>query len=397
VTASLIKAAADAGARGGSWRSVGKLPAALNWQSPDENAVLLDDGRVLVAGGTGAGFASVADCSVFDPDPGTWQKSASLSRPRALHTLTRLKDGSVLAAGGYAADSGFAGVATVERYYPKDKVWKPTTPMTRPRSAHTATLLADGRVLVTGGYADRAGTVAATSAAEVYDPKLETWTPTTTPMIDSRAGHQAVLLRDSRVLVIGGTVATGDDGAYTGLAFCEIFTPATDSWTPTGGMARPRWNNTTSLLPDGSVLVTGGGWPSWIDGWVYNSLGDWTAERYNPTTGLWSRDDDLSCARVWHRAVPLPDGRLLIMGGGNGVGLMTGFRSCAVYDPLTRGWEPAAGMATGRWGFLAVPLPDGQVLVAGGIEHINRSAGPWLLTDSTEIYAPGISTPAEGA
>ncbi|QBS44352.1 kelch repeat-containing protein [Nocardia sp. CS682] len=377
-------------ADGGTWTPAKNLPVAVNWQSPDENAVLLTDGRVLVAGGEGAKFASVSAGAVFDPVARAWTSTGPLAQVRAGHSLTALADGTALAVGGFPTPRvSPAGSATAERYNPTDGTWEPAGTMTVARTAHSATRLADGRVLVAGGRADRSSTTGTSASAEIYDPDAETWT-SIAPMNDARAAHQAVLLRDGRVLVIGGTANVGGAG-YTGLAFCEIYDPVADAWRPTGSMARPRFDNTATVLRDGTVLVTGGGSSGWIAGWVFNAHHDWTTERYNPVTGAWTRESDLSCARLFHRAVLLPDGRVLVIGGANAFGLLTGYRSAELYDPRTRKWHPVTGTATGRWGFGAVALDDGRVLVTGGVEHIDWSADDWELTASTEIY-----TPAEG-
>ncbi|MFC9439761.1 Kelch repeat-containing protein [Nocardia sp. NPDC057030] len=374
----------------GVWRSAKDAPVAVNWQGMGDNPVQLADGRVLIAGGQGTNFGSVSACAVFDPGPGTWTTTGPLTEARSGHTLTRLPDGTVLATGGYPMPQNtFAGLATAERFDPIAGKWISAGSMSVGRTAHSATLLADGRVLVAGGYADRSGTSGTTATAEIYDPDAKTWTKIK-PMNDARSVHQAVLLLDGRVLVIGGTADVGS-GTYTDLAFCEIFDPATGEWTPTGSTARPRFDNTATVLLDGTVLVTGGGWPGWVAGWAFNTGSDWTTERYNPATGVWTRDTDLSCARLYHRAALLHDGRVLVIGGANAKNMSTGLRSTAIYDPATMSWHQAAGLATGRWAFGALALADGRVLVTGGVDHLDGSSTNWRLTASTEIY-----TPAEG-
>lgn len=375
---------------GGTWTEAGELPVAVNWQAPDENAVVLADGRVLVSGGQDTNFAAVANCAVFEPSTGIWSTTGSLVTARSAHSTTLLADGTVLIVGGLTRTVRPSDMAPSERYDPVTGTWSPASESSPARAAHSATRLADGRVLVAGGYTERGQTFASAATAEIYDPIAHTWT-STTPMNDARDSHQAVLLRDGRVLVIGGTVSTGD-GTYAGLALCEIFDPHSGTWTATGSMARPRWNNTATVLADGAVLVTGGGWSGMVAGWVYNTHGDWTTERFDPATGIWTRDDDLSCVRVWHRAVPLHDGRVLIVGGGNGPAMRVGYRSCALYDPHTRSWRPAAGLHTGRWGFAAVALADGRVLVSGGVDDIDQSKNTWNLTNTTEIFTPPEGT-----
>ncbi|MFB8278049.1 Kelch repeat-containing protein [Nocardia colli] len=377
----------ESAARGGTWQTAKDLPFEVNWQGADDNPVQLEDGRVLVAGGQDTNFGSVSTCALFNPVLGTWTTTGPLAEGRSGHTLTRLEDGTVLAAGGYPAPrTSPAGLATAERFNPVTEKWTSAGTMSVGRTAHSATRLADGRVLVAGGYADRSGSTGTTASAEIYDPNAKTWT-SVDPMNDARSVHQAVLLRDKRVLVIGGTTDVGS-GAYTDLAFCEIFDPATGKWTPTGSTSRPRFDNTATVLRDGTVLVTGGGWPGWVAGWVFRSGSDWTTERYNPMTGTWTRDADLSCTRLYHRAVLLPDGRVLAIGGADASNMTTGLRSAALYDPVTKQWQPVAGLATGRWAFGALALADGRVLVTGGVDHVDGSSSAWGLTASTEIFTP---------
>ncbi|MEU7144802.1 kelch repeat-containing protein [Nocardia sp. NPDC046473] len=377
----------EASTEAGAWHAAKDVPLAVNWQGMGDNPVQLADGHVLIAGGQDTNFGSASACALFNPGLGTWTTTGALAEGRSGHTLTRLPDGSVLAAGGLPTpQTSNAGLATAERFDPVAGKWVAAGSMSVGRTAHSATLLADGRVLLAGGYADRSGSSGTTATAEIYDPTAKTWTPIES-MNDARSVHQSVLLHDGRVLVIGGTADVGS-GTYTDLAFCEIFDPATGKWTPTGSTARPRFDATATVLRDGTVLVTGGGWPGWVAGWVFNTGSDWTTERYSPITGTWTRDADLPCARLYHRAALLRDGRVLVIGGANASNVSTGLRNAALYDPTTKTWQQAAGLATGRWAFGALALDDGRVLVVGGVDHLDGSSTNWRLTASTEIYTP---------
>jgi hypothetical protein len=124
--------------------------------------------------------------------------------------------------------------------------WMRTASMTTARELHTATLLADGRLLVAGGF----GPSNWTASAEIYDPASGTWTATDS-LATARCCHTATLLPDGRVLVAGGY----DNGP---LATAEIYDPASGTWTATASMASARYYHTATLLPGGRVLVAGG-------------------------------------------------------------------------------------------------------------------------------------------
>src|SRR5262249_30297851 len=152
---------------------------------------------------------------------------------------------------------------SAELYDPATGSFTPTGPMRKPREQHTATLLADGRVLIAGGYTANeppaAGaiilasvrTVESTSSilasAELYDPATGTFSRTG-PMSTFRNDHTATLLKDGRVLVTGG----GGE-AYASSTSADLYDPQTGTFTKTGSMHTGRWLHTATLLPDGRV------------------------------------------------------------------------------------------------------------------------------------------------
>jgi N-acetylneuraminic acid mutarotase len=151
--------------------------------------------------------------------------------------------------------------------------------------------------------------------------------------------------------------------------------PAPAGWIATGGLATGREAHTATLLDNGMVLVAGGFVGS--DGGPEATA---SAELYDPRTGTWHRTGSMACGRGGHVAVPLPDGRVLVLGGWNQDQAVP---TVEVYDATTGSWTGAAPLPTPREGFAAT-LVGNKVLVTGGYE---RTGGTALST--SELYDPG--------
>ena len=207
-------------------------------------ATPLDGGSVLVAGGQ---LPAVSGTERYDAVSERWSAAANMSTARRGHTATRLADGRVLIAGGFTCcdQTGEVVLNTAEVYDPRSDVFQPTGAMLNARGFHAATLLADGRVLVTGGFA--AGGDSTTASAEIYDPLTGRFTAAGA-MQAGRSVHSAILLTDGRVLVVGGLQPT---------SMTDIFDPQTGVWLP-GPTPAPAVAATATLLRNGKVLVFGG-------------------------------------------------------------------------------------------------------------------------------------------
>jgi hypothetical protein len=342
-----------------SWTATGSL---LNPRS-DHTATLLADGPVLVAGGGGTGLSGLlATAELYDPASGSWTATGNMNGIRILHTATLLADGKVLVAGGAddISETSVNALATAELYDPVTGSWTATGPMIEARAHHTATLLADGKVLVAGGSGSGSGSDSL-ATAELYDPATGSWTATS-GMIEARTRHTATLLPDGRVLVAGGDSSSGPQ-----LASAELYDPGTGSWTVTGTMVRDRAGHLATLLPDSSVLVAGG-----------SSSGsglEATAELYDPSTGSWTATANMNGEHLGGTATLLDDGSVLVAGGGG-----TGGEE--LYDPGTGSWAATASMLEERTSHTATLLDDGSVLMAGGIN-------PRAMLATAELYEPG--------
>jgi hypothetical protein len=353
-------------------------------------ATLLSDGRVLVVGGlgecSGGGCGSpLASAEVYDPKSGTFTPTGSMTTARHWHTATLLSNGRVLIAGGDSMDLNGHGLASAEVYDPSVGTFSPTGSMTTPRYDHTATLLADGSVLIAGGEVVTKGdaSISFLAAAELYDPKSGTFTPTGS-MTERRSWHTATLLLDGRVLIVGGwegsrALASAElyrpVGASGGTAVAPMPTPARNAgaFSPTGSLVTARFGETVTLLQDGRVLIAGG-----------DNAG--TAELYDPRTGLFSPTGSMTAVRDGgHTATLLSDGRVLIAGGSQPDG-SSGFKALAsaeLYDPATGKFSPTGSMTIARTGHTATLLSDGRVLIAGGGNGNSTTALP-----SAELYEP---------
>lgn len=348
----------------------------------------LGEGKVLLAGGTKKDFSSSDGSAIFDVASGAWTATAPLTEPRRVHTLTAFGEGLVLAAGGVDAPMQRANppLDTAE-LFAAETGWVPTTPMLEARAEHGAVLLHDGRVLVAGGVVPRTPvTNHELSSAEIFEPGSKTWLPAAS-MIDARGDVQLVVLPDGRVLVAGGSVTIGD-GPTAQLAFCEVYDPVADTWTPTGSLRVPRSLHQLVLLGDGTVLAIGGinvGTPM---GPLFDGHSLRTVERYDPATGQWSDAEPMPWGRAFHIAVALDTGEALAIGGCDYAVLDAGFRNAALFDPVTGRWTPTGGMVTGRYGLGAAPLPGGRALAVGGVIKV----GPSFVEDNVMATGSEVFT-----
>jgi hypothetical protein len=299
-------------------------------------ATLLGDGRVLIAGGDSKTWhwtgPFLASAELYDPATGTFTATGSMSAARQEHTATLLRDGRVLIAGGN--DTGASAVASAELYDPKTGTFSPTGSMTAARSGDTATLLADGRVLLTGGQPEgmNNGNGPFLVTAEIYDPKTGRFSATGS-MTKARAWHTASLLADGRVLITGGLPSV-----FTSLASAEIYDPKTGTFSATGSMAAGRAFHTATPLSDGRVLVAGG-CPNGIDFFVGN-FGR-SAEIYDPTTGTFAPTDSMAAGRSLHGATRLADGRVLVTAGEGDKGVVAPLATAELFDPNAGTFSPA--------------------------------------------------------
>lgn len=218
-----------------TWRQT----AYLNTSSSRHSGILLPDGKVLIAGGTGK------LTEIFDPVTETWSYGPDMNYNHYAGTLAVLSDGSALIAGSGDSEYGTSS-SDAEIYQPVSNSWNAVHPMNIARRAHKTLVLLDGRVMVIGGF-NPDGT--AQNTAEIYDPSTDSWT-LTGPMTIGGIEFSATTLADGKVLVTGGASANG--------LKAEVYLPDANTWELAGDMPIARRRHTGILLDNGQVLIAGG-------------------------------------------------------------------------------------------------------------------------------------------
>ena len=270
------------------------LTGSLNTARHQHSATLLPDGRVLIIAGYATGWLSSAE--IYDPTTGQWSLTQPLFAHGVAHTATLLKDGRVLVMGGSTQGGYSAPDDRVEIFDPQTNRWQKAARHENTDSSHTATRLADGRVLIAGGLAD----------PSVYDPVSDAWRAAG-KLTSERCFAQSTLLPDGRILLIGGHLCHED----TPLNSVEIYDPVGNTWQAAAPLAAPRYLHTALALPEGRVLAVGG-WKT-TNGYEAALLD--MAEVYDPQSGTWRTLAPLNIGRVMHTTTLLPDGRILVTGG----------------------------------------------------------------------------------
>ncbi len=337
----------------------------------NHQAILLPDGKVLVAGIRSTAMVPLSDCLLYDPDEAVWMPAAPLRRPRWDPALTLLQDGKVLVAGGRGHGADL--LKSCELYDPASETWSATGAMTTPHDGGAFIALTDGKVLAAGGFA--ATDIAA--GCELYDPATGTWSPTGA-LLTPRYAASWALLADGKVLAAGGVDAKGAT-----LGSCELYDPKSGAWTSTGSLNVPRSGAAAIALPGGGVLICGGS--------IGAAVPPPACDRYDPLTGIWKPAAPWPARRLYPSVTLLPNGKVIVAGGQmdpNFVSGDSGFRGSPVntalfYDPATDTWSPAPDLPSHRASHTATLLKNGRVLLVGGSdEH-------FCALQKVDVYDPG--------
>jgi N-acetylneuraminic acid mutarotase len=293
-----------------TWSDAGSMATAR----AGATATLLGNGKVLLTGGQDPSGNVLSSAVLYDPASNTWSSAGSMATPRQRHTATLLSNGKVLVAGGAADENNSIPLSSSELYDPVSNTWSSAASLATARDSHTATVLANGKVLVAGGEYGNPSVVL--SSAELYDPTSNTWSAAAS-MASARVDHTATLLTSGKVLVTGGS-----NRSLGVLSSAELYDPVTNAWSVAGPMAVQRQTPTATLLLDGKVLVAGGNSGSSILS---------SAELYDPASNTWFPASSMPTARNYQTATLLGDGQVLVVGGFDGNSYLA---SAELFDPV---------------------------------------------------------------
>jgi hypothetical protein len=316
---------------------------------------LLPDGRVFVAGGHIANYVGLPDANLFQPSNRRWSSAAPMQVGRWYPTVTVLPDGRALVVSG-AIDCEACIALIPEIYNPGTNTWStlPNASLELPLFPHMF-VLPDGRVLATGAFEGP-------SPAVALDLNTGTWSTIDPTIVD---GHSSAMYALGKI-VKSGTSANSDPpyGPAEATTYVLDMTQAAPRWRQTSPMANPRSYHTLTLLPDGNVLATGGGMSTDTFDETQAVL---AGELWSPVTETWTSLASMTVPRLYHStALLLPDGRVVVAGGGrfgNPTGDYHDKLNAEIYSPpyLFKGTRPVitAAPSLAPYGFtMSIATPD---------------------------------------
>ena len=356
-------------------------PHGYPWKNQDalsiprngHKATLLDNGKVLVAGGIYVA-QSTNIVEIFTPGSngtGTWAHAKRMNHDRKFHTLHLIDNqqtgsNNIIAIGG-AAEGCSCIRNSAELYDPSSNTWTMAPNLNDVRAFHGSSVLEDGNVLVSGGISNTSST-AIQNSTEAFDTTTNTWT-LKAPLNTARAYHNQVTFIDatgnSKAMVIGGGDASGKQ-----LSSTEIYDPSSNTWSLGPNMNSTRYNYFSAItLHDGRILVVGG-----------NTTGD--SEVYDPLTNQWT---------TYPTSYTFYQGSVVELGSETNykvlaAGSIPVTTNAMLFDPQTGTWTNTDPMNSPRADFTLTLLKDGTTLAANGLSSYQQ-------TRTSEIYTLSEITP----
>ena len=265
----------------------------------------MSDGQIFVAGGHVTAHAGLSAANIFNPTTQSWTALPRMNFARWYPTVTALPDARLIVNSGESNCDGCV-VTTPEIYDPATNAWTllSTAPFFFPYYPHTF-VMPNGHVMVSS-------TLEAPVVSQVLDLDALTWTAVGGPAVEG--GSAAMYLPGKFIKAGRGVNANLPSASSLSTTYVLDTALPSPSWRQVGSMAFPRTYHTLTELPDGSVLATGGGWttaPTDVSTAVL------AAESWSPATESWTTLSSMHAPRLYHSiALLIPDGRVLIAGGG---------------------------------------------------------------------------------
>jgi hypothetical protein len=327
-------------------------------QVQDHTVTLLQSGEVLIAGGNaydGNDDLFQDKTYRYDPVQNRFVDAGNLATARAEHVAALLNDGRVLVTGGTGTTAYLKSSELYDPTKPAASAWSAGPDMPQTRWAHSATLLNNGEVLIAGGFVSSDST----STLLLFDPTNDSWKVPGATMTEGRKNHTATLLQNGKVLLAGGTQgASSSAWQTTYLDSLEIFDPGAGTVTLSKvKMSKKRSGHTAALLPSGKVLIVGGFCGNDCAG------GQEKDDLYDPTSDTLVGIAHIGSLPSSHVSELLNDGRVLVAGGDS-----SELTKVVAFSPSGGGmWATLPSMDIGRWSAESTLLTDGTVLVVGGV------------------------------
>lgn len=332
----------------GSWFSTDSL----HIKRSDAASIQLNNGNILITGGYVVNQVSASnDAELFDIKTKKWNTTFPMCKGRGMHDLIKLRDGSILAIGGYDENS----CEILSNDYTK---WSFTDSLKRKRFYGQRTVLMDdGNVLVTGGYSyfSANNPTEALKECEIYYYLEKKW-EAANDMNISRRFHTATLLKNGKVLVTGGN---------GGIKSCEIFDNVTKLWTSSAPMNYGRSMHSATLLSNGKVLVIGGGQK--------------ISELYNPLSDTWAEVGVVTSVSG-NQAIKLVNEEYLLLI--DSLEPYWELYSLSKYKSIYSGKFPRKISSKS-----ITKINENEVILAGGLETIIVSTPVIVYTSFCQIYA----------